>query len=801
MKYSYYNNKNSKQCRQVSVSELLDLIGTEEMKERCAKISAAVLAGDEKEANILKNELPAIVVSELYKSGAPRKKGTGDPSGLFMIDYDYCKSPEELNELKGKVTDLALQHPVLKELIVAAHVSPRLHGVHVWCRWIDGCHDVEECQAKFAELAQLPGYDTGCKDASRCSFLVHKSMFFVQNWGAMERNEDYAKLQKELTNDGKSVKKHVARRTADVARTGNSGITGSRTDSDSEPVEEGLKKVPTMYGDIPLQDIFNELTKECAPEGLVDENGNVAIGARDNTLFHVLALFRYCTDNIPDRMRPFLPQWALDLDEETPGTTEAKLQAACERNISAGLPLTLRRVLKRLTDKEKLSQMSEEERTDMYAKEMEEIEEGQKFFFAVPKMLPPVFQEVADAFPFAWRPAAMLSLLPVLGTLMSRVRGKYLDGREHSPSFQTVIEGDFGTGKGNITDLTRFCIEPLAEADAIGNEELNKYNQEVERNNGTDKLPEKPDVCVRKIVGDFTVAGFEETLTNSKGLHIWCSTSEIDELRKVWAAVSHILRKAYDNDFYGRSLQSTKSFRGERRIFFNTLLCGTPKRVNAVFNDPEDGLVSRTMFFRLLKDDGQMPVVKWSSKTKAKLSVLLQNLHDHYSLGQDGMPVQPQVFQLEYVNKAMQKWLDEKYKDSLLTGNFAEDAFRRRDAVNGFRAGMVAHVVYAEKFGKVTEAQKKVVVEFAKWVAEYSLRTHLAKFGKGLKRGSTEGYTTKKNEEILAKLPERFSIAVAYETFSYMPHDTVRSNLTKLSQHGFLVREERGMYSKVKNEK
>ena len=128
MKYSYYHNKNSKQCRQVSVSELLDLIGTEEMKERCAKISAAVLAGDEKEANILKNELPAIVVSELYKSGAPRKKGTGDPSGLFMIDYDYCKSPEELNELKGKVTDLALQHPVLKELIVAAHVSPRLHG-------------------------------------------------------------------------------------------------------------------------------------------------------------------------------------------------------------------------------------------------------------------------------------------------------------------------------------------------------------------------------------------------------------------------------------------------------------------------------------------------------------------------------------------------------------------------------------------------------------------------------------------------------------------------------------------------
>ena len=83
MKYSYYHNKNSKQCRQVSVSELLDLIGTDEMKERCAKISAAVLAGDDKEANILKNELPAIVVSELYKPGAPRKEGHWRPFGTL----------------------------------------------------------------------------------------------------------------------------------------------------------------------------------------------------------------------------------------------------------------------------------------------------------------------------------------------------------------------------------------------------------------------------------------------------------------------------------------------------------------------------------------------------------------------------------------------------------------------------------------------------------------------------------------------------------------------------------------------
>ena len=783
MKYSIFNNVKSQAAHNVSVAELLELIGSVKIESACKAIKAAVDAGDEKRANEAKSYLPAIVLSECYKNGAPRKAGTGEPTGLVMIDYDYCKTEEELAELQKTISNLAIAHPLLKDLIVAAHVSARWHGAHVWFRWIEGCMSIAECQAKFAEMAQLPDYDTCAKDASRCSFLVHKSMFFVQNWGAMERNEEYAKLQRTLSSS--PLKGERTKSTAVVKSNGQCSMVNGQCSTVKDPK---------------LVRIFKELTVACAPKGFIDEEGNVSEGARDNTLLHVLNLFRYVAGVKPDVLRAYLPDWAKALDDDNPGTTDSMIERCCERQMSPNLPPTLRTVLKRIEEKKDEDGLTKEELNQKYNEELAKIEENQRFFFEVPQELPPVFAEYVKAFPFAWKPAAILSLLPVLGTLMSKVRSVYLDTNVHSLSFQTVIEADYASGKSNITNMARFCLTPLTDADMIGNEKLNAYNALVERVNKTEKLPEKPDVCVRKIAGDFTVAGFEETLNTSKGLHMWCSTAEIDEVRKVWAAVSHILRKSYDNENYGRSLQSTKTFKGERKLFFNTLLCGTPKRVDAVYYDPEDGLVSRTLFFRLLWDDGKMPVVRMNDKTKKQLTAFLQKLHDKFSLGTDGNPVDEQMYVVKYVNSTMEKWLKEKYDESVRTGNFAMDAFRRRDAVNGFRAGVLAHVLMLEKYGRaLTEKQKKLVQTFALWVAEYSLRSHLAKFGTELKRGDTSRYgADARKKDILAQLPERFTIADAYEKLKTASSANVRTILSRLTSAGYIIRETKGFYAKSK---
>ncbi len=802
MKYSIFSNVKSQGCHQVSVAELLERISTNDLKDKCAAIQAHILQGEEKEANQLKNGLPAIVVSELYKEGAPRKAGTGEATGLVMIDYDNCKTEEELELLQSAIAKLAVSHPVLKDLIVAAHISPRRHGVHVWFRWIEGCKTIEECQAKFAEMAQLPDYDKCAKDSSRCSFLVHKSMFFVQNWGAMERNESYAKVQMTLTQEkknGKSVKSNGAGGVGANTIAGGAGSADSG-DSPDKPVNEGLKDYPELFQGVKHSEIFKELTRLCAPAGMVDEEGNVQMGARNSTLMSVLRLFRYTCDNNPDWIESCLPEWALALEEEDEGVCRKMVERVCGFNVSPQLPTTLRKALAKLTKDKEDEGLSDEELQMRYSKELEEIEEEKKKFFRIPQVLPPVFKEFAEAFPFEWRPGALLCLLPPLGTVMSRIRARYLDGRLHSPSFQTVAEAKFGSGKGNITEMARFIVEPLTEADLVGNEKMNEYNAQVERANGSERLPEKPDVCVRKITGDFTVAGFEETLTTSKGLHIWCSTSEIDEVKKVWNAVSYILRKAYDNDFYGRSLQSTKTFRGERQVFFNTLLCGTKRAIDRCYSDPEDGLVSRTMFFKLMKYEEKMPIVKMATKTRERLAEFVKKVHDAYSLDGDGMVVQPKVFDLDYVNRVIKKWLAEKYDESILTANPAIDSFRRRDAVNGFRAGMVAHVLFETRYGKVTDKHKDIVKTFALWVAEYSLQMHLLKFGRKINKIEAETFddASEKTRMVLDMLPAQFSLAQAYTTFSHQTQASVRGMLGRLADAGHIIREERGFYSKSK---
>ena len=808
MKYSYFSSTKSRRCRQVTVAELLDILKQPGLKQLCDDIAEAVKKGDDKTASEKKAQLPVIVLNELYEAGKPRKKGTGVPTGIVMIDYDNCQDEAQLEALKAKVMQLAIGHAELKDMIVAAHVSPRRHGVHVWYRWLPGCRSIRECHARFAEWAGLPDYDEGCNDSSRCSYLVDSSRFFVNNFGAMERNEQYAEIQNKMTRHGGESNGN-GRVDSGQPDTAADGLALRFPDAADEcgggaaavggvAAGQGLSR-PATYEGIGYERIFRELTLRCCPVSKIDREGGVLEGARDNTLFKVVCLFRYICDNKPEWIMEYLPAWAWDLDKDKPGRCRELVESACARNMSFTTPRTLTAVLGALKRGEQEA-ATEEEQQERCVKELERIAGEQRKFFAIPQELPPVFREFADSFPFAWKPAALLALLPMLGTIMSRIRGVYLDRRLHSPSFQTVIEAKFGRGKGNITDMARMVLEPLVMADEAGNAELNQYNLLVEKANGTERLPDKPDVCVRKITGDFTVAGFEEVLGTSKGLHIWCGTSEIDEVRKVWAAVSHILRKAYDNDLYGRSLQSTKTFRGERPIFFNTLLCGTSRAVRRCYTDPEDGLVSRTMFFKLMRDEEKMPVVRMLPGTKNRLGQLLHRLHDKYSLGQDGHPVLEQRFDMEFVNKALGKWLTEQYRQSVLTGNEARDSFRRRDAVNGFRAGLVAVAIYACMGRKMGRKEQAVVTEFAKWVATYSLEMHLLKYGRELNKLDGDDDCVCSDSNVLMVLPDTFTLHEAYRTFSGKSECAVRVMLSRLMAAGYLVNEERGVYAKVKNE-
>ncbi len=781
MKYSYFSSIKSRRCRQVSVAELVELIGQEGLRAKCDAIAAAVAEGDGGEADALKAELPVIVLNELYAQGAPRLQGSGDPTGLVMIDYDNCQDEEALQALQADVVRLAVSHPELKDLIVAAHVSPRRHGVHVWYRWIAGCRTIRECHARFAEWSGLQGYDEGCNDRSRCSYLVDGSRFFVQNWDAMDRNEEYAQRQRESM-----------------------AMAEPAPRAEVQPQEADGREWPAEYAGVPYDLIVQGLTRVCAPKSKLAADGSVMEGARDNTFFKVACYLRYLTDCEPQWVASLAPAWARALDEGKPGRVMELCRNACRKSPSFALPKTLKAVLAELGASVGVADAGggQEGPTESEARaELARIDEGQRFLLSVPKALPPIFKEYCDAFPPDWKPAAVLALLPLLGTIVSRARARYLDGRLHSPSFQMVVEAKFGRGKSNITDMARVILRPLEECDAVGNAQLNAYNVLVEQANSAKTLPAKPDVLVRKIVGDFTVAGFEEVLGTSKGLHIWCGTSEIDEVKRIWPMVSYIARKAFDNDLYGRSLQTVRTFRGERPVFWNTLLCGTPRAVARCYPDPEDGLVSRTVFFKHQVDDGQMPSVKMAQRTRDRIGREVARLHALYCCDESGVPVPEQEIALEWVNRDLNQWLQEQYDLSVRTGNESRDSFRRRDAVIGFRAALVAMAVYRGLGLKVGAQERKIVKGFARWVAGYSLEMHVMKFGRELNKIAADDdadVCAAPYAEVLPQLPDSFTIREAYRVFGAMSPGTVRTMLSRLVGRGLLDLVERGVYTKKK---
>lgn len=789
MKYSYFDSIKSRQCQQVTVEQLIDKLKTPYIKNVASGVLKLLDEGKEDEASKLKSSLPVIVLGQLYEDGKPRSKDGGQPTGLLMIDYDDCKTVEEAKQLMQHIKEKWLSDILLRDIIVAAHYSPRMHGVHIWYRWIDGCHSYAECNERIAKLLERPDYDEACKDNSRCSFLVPIEYFEIQNWDAMAKNEEYAKLQA-LQEDNSSTP--PPRQQKVVLK------------KDEEPLQPS-KDFPQEYDGIKYDVITSALTKKCAPPSKIDAEGNVLEGARDNTYFKVACLLRYLTDNNAEWLYSLAPSWAHDLGESR---LMELCKNACKRNLSFSYPRTLVSVLDsfkqgdKAAEANKRKEQEEEDQQKFAVEEMQSIDESLQKFLIFPKKLPPIFQEFCDGVKPEWKAAVVMTLLPTLGTLMSKVRAKYIDKRFHSTSFQTVIEAKMASGKQNYADIADFILTPITMMDLEGNTQLNLYNQEVEKANNSKSISSPPDVCVRKMIGKFTEAGLNDVLNTSKGLHIWSGVSEIDEVASVWKELSYILRLAYDNSGYGRTLQSRKQFRGERKLYLNTFLCGTPRAIARVYNDPEDGLVSRTIFYKHMVETPGVPITKVSQQQMNKMLKLLQKIHDKYTINPDGVVANETRIDLDYVNRHLQKWLDNKSLEATKYASESLERFRRRDACNGFRAAMVAHIVYinSNRNGKVSEADKKVIREFAEWVAEYSLMMHDYKFGGELNQILAEDamqHGTKK-VEVLSLLPNMFTLAEAYRTLKHHTPSSVRGLLTRLAAKNLIVQEERGVYSKVK---
>ncbi len=604
-----------------------------------------------------------------------RKNDLAHPSGAFMLDIDGIDNPYDLwCSIIGRREELG---------ILLAHKTPSTRGLRLVCKCRPELHSIDECQQWLAKEIGV-SHDPACKDWARSSYMVPEDYIYYMDSKALFLDDPQVQYETSPTN-------------LSIPSTPTSPSTPSTPD------------MQLSFKGIPLADI--------ALEWLIQTGGEPVEGERNTRLYALAFELRCITDFNEATLLSVMPRYGLAEDE-----MRGLIHSACSAPRSKDLPKNLETVLQRLLRS---------------ADDNLSLDDQQSLNPKFPP-LPPLFKQVVATAPKDFKAAATLCLLPLVGTLASRLRAVYLDKKMHSPSFQVCLEAPQASGKSFISRMAEMILAPIIARDEEGYKIENDYKEKsralgsrVSAEQRMEQLGAKPKPIVRFITPTISITKLLMRMANAQGLHLMAVAEEIDTVTKAFkrgfSNYSDMLRVAFDNDRYGQDYASDESFSGVVNMYYNTLFSGTPKAMRRFYPDVEDGTVSRVCFTSLPYRLGN-PIPVWDElqdKDRAEVERLIAML-DSVSFG-DGLVKPTHLMDLDWLNKKMDLWLQKQRKLSVKTNDQSRDIFCRRASVVGFRAGMLAWFLYEEKD---TPLNRRNTVKFAQWVASQMLNQLILRFPK-----------------------------------------------------------------------
>jgi len=495
---------------------------------------------------------------------------------------------------------------------------------------------------------------------------------------------------------------------------------------------EGAEGLGTSFSDsyngIPYSIIINALLSRFGyADGVVPE------GARNTTLYKLARQLRYICDFNPLHLHAVLPSWGLT-SEEIRGT----VQSAIASTRSQDIPYDLQSVLKSIT-KPDLSTT---------AKRQEYLEQ----LNPLPKQMPWLFSYIYKRYGRNGR-SALVASLPLLGTLLGRFESKYLDGRKHRPVFMVVICGHAGCGKGFLSDLQEWLLQPILADDEKGRAALQAYKKESDKKKGAKQLPDKPEPCIRVVNATSSNGFLMERAQCSLGQPLCVITEEIDESSRAnkngaWADKSDIYRKAFDGANWG---QDYMIYSGSVHIYVNLLFAGTYVSIRNYFNNVENGLMTRFFFTEMARDLGKNVEVRNDIDTidDKKAARIVQALYEQGSTTTLPSPENIISFALPKAKKDAYDFNEEKIQEWVASGpdedhrDNAIDLLRRRSAVILFRA---AQVCYALEKNRETNQGRNM----ARWFANEIFLNQYIMFADAINESSMANDAIQRKQDIAA---------------------------------------------------
>lgn len=702
---------------------------------------------DPDELSRLKRQLPVITPHACrFRGDGSRKSDNAVPSGLVMLDIDHIDDPREF------FARWIAPQLIAENKIYFVAITPSGHGIRVIAER-EPEESIPAAQKRLAALFALTEFDAVTKDLARASFLMPWS--YVLYCEPLMLNFDSPEKEAVITS-------HFAQVEAQ-------SYTPTFLQENKSQSTTGEAELPTtgeadlFYRGTPYADIVREL--------VLLLGGEPAMGERNQFYFTLVRYVRYICNFDPDMCVRVLPDFGLSLSERC-----ATAQSSVNRPRKGDIPDLLNRAITTASH----ASEGETPASSLIASSPDSL-----------PALPRVLELICRRIPESFRPAMVIASLPILGALATRVRFQYLDKQEHSFSFMSCITAPAATGKSFIRKPVNLLLTPIDRQDEIERKREEEYKEALRAAKNSKMQPTNPRACPRNNGINVSIAKLLQLLAYSDGKHLIGIGEEIDTLVKseragVWSQKSDIYRLGFDNAKYGQNYMSDNSFSANVPVFYNLLLTGTPGGMYRFFKDVEDGLVTRFCFAQL-PDMFGADIPAFENYTQAEEEEIIDIAQT--------LDKAEGTIACSHVGVRIRRWLNDKRELAIKEDSRAIDTLRKRAAVIGYRAGMLAYLlnecIYTKEVG-----------QFTSWVAEYVFQNQMELFGSKFEEVAQSQIRVRENRSqvvsLLQALPEQFTrnelMALRARNGQSTRVDVV---ISRWRSSGFITQVEKNTYKKT----